>query len=143
MRSSTGSPKTWTSVGNGLPSESARPTTSWPRRCPAICPARRSAALGAAVERLGPDDPRDFPGTLRRLDQIIEQVGGRLRHAAATAREQWATLECSDGARARIGALLDASDLVNAQEFLAQVAAGAHELPPEAEVDTNVRRVLA
>lgn len=97
-----------------------------------------STALRADVERLRADLTNDFVAARRELQRIIDRVHTAQAQALEQARQQLRDSTAPAKVKARISKLLDDGDLVNAQEFLSQVAAGAQELPAEARVDDTL-----
>jgi hypothetical protein len=97
-----------------------------------------STALLADVERVRADPDVDFVSARQELRAIIATVSGARQKALGSAREQLSVLTAPDPIKQRIEELLDAGDLINAQEFLAQLAAGAQELPEEAHADATL-----
>ena len=97
-----------------------------------------STALRADVERLRADLANDFVAARRELQRIIDRVGTARAQALEQARQQLKEYNPPAQVTERISKLLDDGDLVNAQEFLSQVAAGAQELPAEATSDNTL-----
>ncbi len=97
-----------------------------------------STALRANVERLRADLTNDFVTARGELQRIIDRVHTAQAQALEQARQQLRDSTPPAKVKARISELLDNGDLVNAQEFLSQVAAGAQELPTEARVDDTL-----
>jgi hypothetical protein len=94
-----------------------------------------SAELRAELERLRSLDVNDFVAARDRLEGIIAKVTQARDRAVEEARQQLEGLELPDEIWDRIRRQLDVGDLVNAQEFLAQLAMGAPGLPAEAEAN--------
>ncbi len=97
-----------------------------------------SADLRAELERLHSLDVVDFVAARDRLDGIIAKIKQARDHAIEDARQQLGRLELPGESRARILGQLDAGDLINAQEFLAQLAMGASGLPTESAADETL-----
>jgi hypothetical protein len=97
-----------------------------------------SADLRGELEKLRDIDVADFATARQRLDGIVHQIAEARDRAITHARQQLASLNCADAVRERILRQLDDGDLVNAQEFLAQLAMGASGLPAEARTDDTL-----
>lgn len=97
-----------------------------------------SADLQAELERLHSLDIVDFVAARNRLDGIIAKIKQARDRAIEEARQQLERLDLPEEGRARILGQLDAGDLVNAQEFLAQLAMGAPGLPTESAADETL-----
>lgn len=97
-----------------------------------------STALGAEVERIRADQAVNFVASRQDLQRIIDHVSTARATALEQAREQLRSAKAPQPVTDRISRLLDVGDLVNAQEFLSQVAAGAQELPSEAAADETL-----
>ena len=99
-----------------------------------------SADLRAELERLRLLDVVNFMAARHVLDSIIGKVAEARDRAIDRARQQLEDLHCPEDARERILRQLDKGDLVNAQEFLAQLAMGAQGLPAEASADETLNQ---
>ncbi len=97
-----------------------------------------SADLRGELEKLRDIDVADFATARRRLDDIVQHIAEARGRAISLARQQLAGLSCDETVRERILQQLDGGDLVNAQEFLAQLAMGAPGLPAEAGYDETL-----
>lgn len=92
----------------------------------------------ARLERIQDDPDPHYPEALKQLDEIVQEIHQK---RADRLTQDRATLDglahVSPVARTRVQALLDAGDLVNAEEFIAQLSSGASELPTEAGLDAT------
>lgn len=95
-----------------------------------------SQRMQTRLERVQSDPDPHYPDALNELDSIVEEIlqkrGDRLNQDRATLD---GLTHVSTAARDRVQTLLDAGDLANAEEFIAQLSSGASELPAEAELD--------
>lgn len=97
-----------------------------------------SVTLRGEVDRLRETEVVDFVAAKHRLDEIVAHVVAARDRTIANARQQLDSLDCPEDARRRILRQLDEGDLVNAQEFLAQLAMGTQSLPAEAPTDQTL-----
>lgn len=84
------------------------------------------------LERVTRDPNPHYRAALASLVEIRGALDEKLRERLDTARQKLASLsDIDDDARERVGDLISASDLLSAEEFLAQLSNGAKSLPDE------------
>lgn len=99
-----------------------------------------SQQMQTRLERIQDDTAPHFPDAMKELDEIIrgiEQKRETRLNQAGSALDglNHASTEALD----RVKGLLDRGDLMNAEEFIAQLSSGAVELPVEASLDSTFR----
>lgn len=91
------------------------------------------------VERLSRDTNPHFREALALLAGIDEDLGRRQQARLDAAADRLAGLpDVTEAARARVVGLLEAGDLLSAEEFLAQLSNGATSLPEEDREDRTM-----
>lgn len=96
------------------------------------------------VERVARDTDPHFPVALATLARIDEELASRHQKRLDDAVVRLAGLtEVDDAARKRVADLIEARDLLSAEEFLAQLSNGATSLPEEDPQDRTLEEFWA
>jgi len=100
-----------------------------------------SAAMSGRLERLRAEvsTTLDFQAAKREVAELTGELTVRREETLSRARDELHRFAPPAAVAQRISRLLDLGDIVNAHEFLAQLATGATELPEEAKSDDTLR----